>query len=97
MNAPDAYRSILRHHVATIEAKYPLKIVGLLPKGSTPHVFGEDVLSLLGDKRPGLSLFGIAGAEIDLGDLLQRPVGIVMISELSGREALELPASATPL
>lgn len=97
MNAPDAYRQILRHHVATVEAKYPLKIVGILPPGSTPHVFGDEALSLLGEKRAGLSLLGIAGAEVDLSDLLNRPVGIVMVSELSGREAVELPASATPL
>ena len=97
MNAPDTYRSILRDHVATVEARYPLKIVGILPAGSTPHVFGDGVLSLLGEKRVGLSLFGIAGAEIDLSDLLGRPVGIVMVSELSGREAVDLPASASPL
>lgn len=97
MNAPDAYRSILRHHVATIKAKYPLRIVGVLPRGSAAHVFGDDALSLLGEKRTGLSLFEIAGAEGDLSDLLQRPVGIVMASELSGREAVDLPASSTPL
>lgn len=97
MNAPDTYRQILRQHVAAVEAKYPLRIVGILPSGSTPHVFGDNPLSLLADKKEGLSLFGIAGAEIDLGDLLGRPVGIVMRSELSGREAVELPASAAPL
>ena len=97
MNAPDAYRSILRHHVATIEAKYPLKIVGILPRGSAVHVFEDGALDLLAEKREGLSYFGISGAEIDLGDLIGRPVGIVMVSELSGREAVELPASATPL
>lgn len=97
MNAPDTYRAILRGHVEAVEAQYPLKIVGILPPGSTPHVFGEDPLSLLAEKRNGLSLFGIAGAEVDLSDRLKRPVGILMVSELSGREAVELPASATPL
>ena len=97
MNAPETYRSILRHHVASIEAKYPLKIVGLLPRGTAAHVFEENALDLLAEKKPGLSYFDIAGAEIALGDLLGRSVGIVMLSELSGREAEELPKSAEPL
>lgn len=97
MNAPDTYRTILRHHVATIEAKWPLVVIGTLPPGSAPHVFGDDALSLLAEKREGLSLFGIAGAEGDLSDLLGRPVGIIMVSELSGRDAVDVPASATRL
>lgn len=97
MNAPDAYRSILRHHVASVEAKYPLKIIGILPPGSTPHVFGDDPLSLLAEKKDGLSLFGIAGAETELSERLQRPVGIIMVSELSGPAALDVPASSRPL
>ena len=97
MNAPDAYRQILSQHANIVETRYPLKIIGMLPVGSTPHVFGDDALSLLADTRGPLSLFDIAGAEIALSDLLARPVGIVMVSELSGREAVEIPASVSPL
>ena len=97
MNAPDAYRSILRHHVATIEAKYPLKIVGLLPRGTAVHVRGEDALDFLAKKRLGLSLLGIAQAEVDLAECLQRPVGIVLTSEVRGEEAARLTAAARPL
>jgi len=91
MNAPDINRAILRMHIATIEAKYPLKIVGLLPRGSVGHVFDDNGLEFLAEKRPGLSLLGLSGAEVDLGDLLGRQVGIVLVSGPKGREAEEFP------
>ena len=91
MNAPDINRSILRMHIAAIEAKHPIKIVGLLPRGSAAHVFEDDALDFLAEKRPGLDLLGLSEAEIDLGDLLGRRVGIVLKSGLKGREAEEFP------
>ncbi|CAN0493273.1 unnamed protein product [Phaeothamnion confervicola] len=96
MNAPDISRSILRMHIAAIEAKHPIKILGLLPRGSVGHVFEDDALDFLAEKRPGLSLLGLSllglsGAEIDLADKLGRPVGIVLVSGLQGREAEEFP------
>ncbi len=91
MNAPDINRSILRMHIAAIEAKYPIKILGLLPRGSVGHVFDDNALDFLAEKRPGLDLLGLSGAEIDLGDLLGRPVGIVLKSGLKGREGEEFP------
>jgi predicted nucleotidyltransferase len=97
MNAPDVNRAILRMHVATIEAKYPIKIVGLLPRGSVGHVFEDNALDFLAEKRPGLSLFGLSGAEVDLSDLLGRPVGIVLVSGLKGHEAEEFPRLVEPV
>jgi predicted nucleotidyltransferase len=91
MNIPDINRSILRMHIAAVEAKYPIKIVGLLPRGSAAHVFDENALDFLAEKRPGLSLLGLSEAEVELGDLLGRPVGLVLKSGLKGREAEELP------
>jgi predicted nucleotidyltransferase len=91
MNAPEINRNILRYHIAAIEAKYPIKIVGLLPRGSVGHVFDDNALDFLAEKRPGLDLLDLAGAEIDLGDLLGRPVGIVLKSGLRDREAEEFP------
>lgn len=97
MNAPDINRNILRYHIATIEARYPIKIVGLLPRGSVGHVFDDNALDFLAEKRPGLDLLGLAGAEIDLGDLLGRPVGIVLKSGLKDREAEEFPRIVEPI
>ena len=97
MNAPDINRSILRMHVAAIEAKYPIKIVGLLPRGSVGHVFDDNAIEFLAEKRPGLSLLDFAGAEVDLGDLLGRQVGIVLVSGLKGHEAEELPRLVEPV
>jgi len=45
----------------------------------------------------GLSLFGLSGAEVDLSDLLGRPVGIVLVSGLKGREAEEFPRLVEPV
>jgi hypothetical protein len=97
MNAPDINRSILRMHIAAIETRHPLKILGLLPHGSAGHVFDPKGLSFLAEKRPGLDLLGLASAEVDLGDLLGRQVGIVLVSGLKGREAEEFPRLVEPV
>jgi hypothetical protein len=91
MNVPDINRSILRMHIAAIEGKHPIRILGLLPRGSAAHVFDDNALDFLAEKRPGLDLLGLSEAEIDLSDLLGRPVGIVLVSGLKGREAEEFP------
>ena len=91
MIRPDIDRSILRVHIAAIEAKHPIKIVGLLPRGCVGHVFDDNALDFLAEKRPGLDLFGLAGAEVELSDLIGLPVGIVLISGLKGREAEVFP------
>jgi hypothetical protein len=91
MNVPDINRSILRMHIPAIEDKYPIKIIGLLPRGSVGHVFDDNALDFLAEKPPGLSLLELAGAEIDLAEKLGRPVGIVLVSGLPDREAEEFP------
>lgn len=97
MNAPDINRSILRMHVAAIEDKHPIKIVALLPRGSIGHVFADNALEFLAEKRPGLDLLGLAQAEVDLAGLLGRPVGLVLVSGLKGREAVDFPRLVEPL
>ena len=98
MNIPDINRTILRMHIAAIEAKYPIRILGLLPRGSVGHMYDkDDALELLAEKKPGLDLLGLSGAEIDLSDLLGRSVGIVLVSGVKGREAEEFPRIVQPL
>jgi predicted nucleotidyltransferase len=97
MNAPILHRPILKHHIATVEAKHPIKILGLLPRGSAAHIFDDDALDFLAEKRPGLSLFDLCQAEVDLAELLGRAVGIVLRSGLKGREAEEFPRIMEPL
>lgn len=82
INVPDINRSILRTHIATIEAKHPINIIGLLLRGSVGHVFEDNAVDFLAEKRPGLDLWGLAGAEVELSDLLGRPVSIVVVSGL---------------
>src|SRR5712672_843039 len=89
MNAPDVNRSILRMHIAAIEEKYPIKIIGLLPRGSVGHVFDDNSLEFRAEKRAGLSWLDLAGAEVDLGGKTGRTVGIVLVSGLRDREAVE--------
>jgi hypothetical protein len=62
MNAPDINRSILRMHVATVEAKHPIKIIGLLPRGSVGHMSEDNAVEFLAEKRPGLSLLGLGSS-----------------------------------
>ena len=97
MNAPDVNRSILRMHIAAIEKTYPIKIIGLLPRGSVGHVFDDNALDFLADRREGLTLLGLSGAEIDLADKLGRPVGIVLRGGLRDREAEEFPKIVEPI
>src|SRR5262249_39639655 len=94
MNVPIINRSILRMHVAAVEAKHPLRIMGVLPRGSAGHIFADEALEFLAERKPGLSLLGLCGAERDLAERLGRPVGIVLVSGLQGREAEEFPRIA---
>ena len=48
-------------------------------------------LEILARRRGDLSLLDLVQAEIDLRDLLGRPVGIVLVSGLRDREAAEFP------
>lgn len=91
MNVPGINRSILRMHIATIEASHPIKILGLLPRGSAAHVLDEGALDFLAEKKEGLSLLGLCEAEGNLSDRLGRPVGIVLVSGLTGNEAEVFP------
>ena len=97
MNVHQIDRRTLLAHLHATEEKFPLRFVGLLPRGTAAHVVGDEAIDLLAEKLHGLSLTSLTGAEIDLSRRLQRPVGIVLKSELKGREATEIPASARPL
>ena len=97
MNAPVPHRAILRHHVATVESRHPLKILGLLPAGSVGHVRDASALEFLAERCEGLSYFGLAAAERDLSDLTGRPVGIVLRTGLRGSEAEDFPRLAEPV
>lgn len=97
MYVPPIDHDFLRAHVATVEAKYPIKILGILPRGSVGHLFHVMGLDLLAKKKPGLSLLDLCEAEVDLGELIGRPVGIVLVSGLCDREAKELPQLMQPI
>ena len=97
MNAPVIDRTLLLRHIRAVEEKYPLTIAGFLPRGTATHIEDENAVDFLADKKPGLSLLDLASAEIDLGDRLGRPVGIVLRSGLKGNEAKETPALVKPL
>jgi phosphoglycerate kinase len=77
MNVPIIHRALLKQHVAAIESRHPIKLLGLLPRGSAAHVFDDNALDFLAEKRPGLDLLGLCEAEVDLADLLGRPVAFV--------------------
>ena len=97
MNIHQIDRRILLTHLHAVEEKFPLRFVGLLERGSAPHVFGDDAVDLLAEKREGLSLLGLASAEVELSDRLGRPVGIVLRSELHGNDEKRVLAGLKPL
>jgi hypothetical protein len=97
VNVHQIDRRKLRDDLHDIEKKYPLRFVGLLARGSAPHVFEDDALDFLAEKREGLSLLSLTGAEIDLADKLGHPGGIVLRSELHGDDADRVLASLQPL
>jgi hypothetical protein len=97
MNVHQIDRRILLTHLHAVEEKFPLRFVGLLEQGSAPHVFGDDAVSLLAEKREGLSLLGLASAEVELSDRLGRPVGIILRSELHGNDETRILAGLKPL
>jgi predicted nucleotidyltransferase len=97
MNIQSIDRRILLTHLQAVEDKFPVRFVGLLERGSAPHVFGDDAVDLLAEKREGLSYLGVAGAEADLSERLGRPVGIVLRSELHGNDADRVLATLQPI
>jgi hypothetical protein len=97
MNVQRTNRERFLDHLRAVEEKFPLHFVGLLPRGTAAHVTDDEAIDLLAEKRPGLSLTGLTGAELDLAKRLKRPVGIVLKSELKGREEKEVLAQAQPL
>jgi predicted nucleotidyltransferase len=97
MNIQQFNRKKLLDHLHAIERKFPVHFVGLLPRGTAAHVFGDDAIDLLAEKLPGLSLTSLTGAEIDLSRRLKRPVGIVLTSELRGREEQQVLAETERL
>jgi predicted nucleotidyltransferase len=97
MNIQQVDRKKLRDHLHAVEEKFPLRFIGLLPRGSAAHVSDDDAVDLLAEKLPGLSLIGLTGAELELSERLKRPVGIVLKSELRGREEREVIAQAQPV
>jgi hypothetical protein len=97
MNIQSIDRKKLREHLQAIQQEFPLHFVGLLARGSAPHVFGDDAYDFLAEKRPGLSLLGVTGAELALSDRLGHPVGIVLRSELHGVDADRVLATLQPL
>ncbi len=76
MNIHRIDRKKLLEHLRAVEQKFPLRFVGLLPRGTAAHVFGDNAVDLLAEKLPGLSLTGLTGAELELSARLKRPVGI---------------------
>jgi hypothetical protein len=96
MNVHQLDRRILLDHLRAVEEKYPLHFLGLLPRGTAAHVLEEDAFDLLAEKRDGLSLLGLAKAEVELSERIGHPVGIVLVSGLKGDYGDRVKASVRP-
>jgi hypothetical protein len=97
MNVQQIDRSRFLAHLNAIEEEFPLHFIGMLPRGTAAHVFEDDAIDLLAEKREGLSLLGLCEAEVALAARVGRPVGIVLVSGLKGADAERVKASVRPL
>jgi predicted nucleotidyltransferase len=97
MNVQQTDRKRFLSHLHAVEDKFPLRFLGVLPRGTAAHVSEENAVDLLAERREGLSLLSLVGAEIDLAERLGRPVGIVLVGGLRGDEGERVKASAHPL
>lgn len=97
MNVHQIDRRALLAHLHATEEKFPLHFVGLLPRGSAPHVFGDDAVEFLAEKKEGLSLLDLVGVEQEMSDRLGRPVGIILRSELHGNDEKRILGGLQPL
>ena len=93
MNVQPIDRHKLLSDLHAVEETYPLRFVGLLARGSAPHVLDDDAYDFLAEKQEGLSLLSLTGAELDLSKRLGHPVGIVLRSELHGEDAERILAT----
>jgi predicted nucleotidyltransferase len=97
MNFQQVDRRQLRQHLRAVEAKFPLRFVGSLERGSAPHIAGDDAYDFLAEREEGLSLISLTGAEMELSSRLGHPVGIVLRSELHGDDADRILATLQPV
>jgi predicted nucleotidyltransferase len=97
MNIQQIDRKKFIDHLRAVEQKFPLRFLGSLPRGTAAHVFEDDAIDLLAERRDGLSLLSLVGAEIELGERLGHPVGIVLVGGLRGDYGERIKASARPL
>ncbi|MBV8744971.1 MAG: hypothetical protein JO134_08015 [Xanthobacteraceae bacterium] len=97
MNVQEVDRQQLRHHLRAVEAKFPLHFVGLLERGSAPHIAGDDAYDFLAERKDGLSLISLTGAEMELSTRLGHPVGIILRSELHGDDVNRILATLQPV
>lgn len=97
MNVHQIDRRILLIHLHAVEEKFPLRFVGFLDPHAATHVTGDDAVCFLAEKGENLSLLDLAGAEVELSERLGRPVGIILRSELHGRDEKRVMAGFQPL
>ncbi len=97
MNVQQIDRGRFLSHLHAVEEQFPLRFIGMLPRGTAAHIPEPDAIDLLAEKREGLSLLGLCEAEVALSARIGRPVGIVLVSGLKGTDAERVKASVRPL
>lgn len=96
VNVHQIDRPALRKQLQAVEKRFPIHFIGLLPRGAAAHIVEADAVDLLAEKREGLSLLGLAEAEVELSERIGRPVGIVLVSGLKGDYGDRVKASVRP-
>src|SRR5262249_11756560 len=75
---PKVSKARLRGYLEAIEAKFPIRFLGVIPPEAHLRDAAEPALQLLAEKKEGLSLLELAEAEVELSDQMKRPVAILL-------------------
>lgn len=97
MNAPTIDRGRLRRAVDTIERRYPLTVLGLLPDGIVEHPETGTPVTLLADGGSGLGVLDLCSAEVELQKEVGAPTRILLRGEIEGTSRAAVLGLSRPL
>ena len=77
MTSRDEITATLRAIRADIEARHPIRLVGIFGSVARGEATAESDVDILAEFRPGLSLYRLGSVMIELEEKLGRPVDII--------------------
>lgn len=85
MTSRDEITAMLRAIRADIEARHPIRLVGIFGSVARDEATAGSDVDILVEYRPGLSFFRLGEVEAELEERLGRPIDLVFESVLNDR------------